>query len=244
MAHSPRAASATGRHILCVEDDAEIASMLAEVLRESGFESSIVASAREMDTVLDRQHVDLVLLDIMLPGEDGFSICRRLRANSQIPIIMVTARGEDVDRIVGLELGADDYVQKPYNSRELVARIRTILRRAEGPPDAVRLRRLGFGGWKINPTPRELHDADGIRISLTSLEFDLLLTFCRNPGRIMTREQLLEMVHGGLAGPIERSVDVHISRLRQKIEADPRDPQLIKTVRLGGYVFTPDVELL
>ncbi|WP_213775530.1 response regulator [Bradyrhizobium sp. dw_78] len=229
--------------ILCVEDDAEIARMLTEVLKESGFEPFFVGSAKEMDAVLDQHRIDFVLLDLMLPDEDGFSICRRLRAHSSIPIVMVTARGEDIDRIVGLEMGADDYVTKPFNSRELVARIRTVLRRTETAPGLTRLRerKLCFAGWQIDPTPRELHDPDGIRIALTSVEFDLLLVFCRNPGQILTREQLIELTHGRLAGPVERSIDVHISRIRQKIEADPRDPSIIKTVRLGGYVFTPDV---
>ncbi|MEH2481228.1 two-component system OmpR family response regulator [Nitrobacteraceae bacterium AZCC 2146] len=218
--------------------------MLTDILRESGFEPCFVSSAIEMDAVLKQRNVDLVILDIMLPDEDGLSICRRLRANSSIPIIMVTARGEDMDRILGLELGADDYVAKPFNSRELVARIRTILRRADSAPGTARQRerQLRFAGWQIDPASRELHDPEGVRIALTSVEFDLLLAFCRHPGQILTREQLIELTHGRLAGPIERSIDVHISRIRQKIEADPRDPNFIKTVRLGGYVFTPNVE--
>jgi two-component system OmpR family response regulator len=230
--------------ILCVEDDAEIARLLADVLDENGFAASFVGSAKEMDAVLDCGSVDLVILDLMLPGEDGLSICRRLRASSTIPIIMVTARGEDIDRIVGLEIGADDYVSKPFNSRELVARIRALLRRAAAAPGLARPqdRDLSFAGWRIDPTGRELHDPEGVRISLTSVEFDLLLSFCRNPGQVLSREQLIDMVHGGLVWPIQRSIDVHISRIRQKIEADPRDPLMIKTVRLGGYVFTPAVE--
>jgi two-component system OmpR family response regulator len=157
---------------------------------------------------------------------------------------MLTALKEDVDRIVGLEIGADDYVTKPFNSRELVARIRALLRRAQGEagPAPGRLRRLCFAGWRIEPTARQLHDPDGVRVAMTSAEFDLLLAFCQNPGRILSREQLLDLTHGGLAGPVERSIDVHVSRLRQKIEPNPRDPLLIKTVRLGGYVFTPVVE--
>jgi two-component system, OmpR family, response regulator len=232
------------KRILCVEDDADIAHMLTDVLKENGFDPSFVGSAAEMDKVLNRDSVDLVVLDVMLPGEDGLSICRRLRATSSIPIIMVTARGEDIDRILGLEIGADDYVSKPFNSRELVARIRALLRRAESAPGLARIRArpLIFADWSIDPTARELQDPSGIRIALTSVEFDLLLAFCRNPGRILAREQLIELVHGGVSGPIERSIDVHISRIRQKIEADPRDPSIIKTVRLGGYVFTPAVE--
>ncbi|SDS74560.1 two-component system, OmpR family, response regulator [Bradyrhizobium canariense] len=230
--------------ILCVEDDADIARMLTDVLEESGFEPSFVSSATEMDAALNRDDIDLVVLDVMLPGEDGLSICRRLRATSQIPIIMVTARGEEIDRILGLEIGADDYVSKPFNSRELVARIRALLRRAESAPGLSRFRArpLTFAGWRIDAAARELHDPDGIRIALTSVEFDLLLAFCRNPGRVLSRDQLIELIHGGSSGPIERSIDVHISRIRQKIEVDPRDPAVIKTVRLGGYVFIPAVE--
>jgi two-component system OmpR family response regulator len=240
---SPHSSVAKAR-ILCVEDDAEIARMLTDVLEENGFEPFFVGSAMDMDAMLERDSVDLVILDVMLPGEDGFSICRRLRGISSIPIIMVTARGEEIDRILGLEIGADDYVSKPFSSRELVARIRALLRRAESAPELSRFRTrpLRFAGWCIDPTARELFDCDGIRIALTSVEFDLLLAFCRNPGQILSREKLIDMIHGGHAGSIERSIDVHISRIRQKIETDPRDPSMIKTVRLGGYVFAPVVE--
>lgn len=218
--------------------------MLTDVLSESGFVAWSVSSAVDMDKLLARQTVDLVVLDIMLPGEDGLSICRRLRAASAIPIIMVTARGEHVDRIVGLEIGADDYVPKPFNSRELVARIRALLRRVQGGHETAprRARQLTFAGWRIDPATRQVQDPGGVRVAMTSVEFGLLLAFCRNPGRVLSREQLLELVHGGLAGSIERSIDVHVSRIRQKIEPDPRDPTLIKTVRLGGYLFAADVE--
>jgi two-component system, OmpR family, response regulator len=241
---SPSLSAAAKSRILCVEDDPEIARMLSDVLDENGFSPIFVGSATDMDVLLQRESIDLVVLDVMLPGEDGFSICRRLRMSSSIPIIMVTARGEEMDRIAGLELGADDYVTKPFNSRELVARIRALLRRADGSAAQQRLRPrpLTFAGWRIDPTARELHDPGGVRITLTSAEFDLLLAFCRNPGEILSREHLIELVHGGLAGPVERSIDVHISRIRQKIEPDPRDRSMIKTVRLGGYVFTPTVE--
>jgi two-component system OmpR family response regulator len=240
----------TSARILCVEDDPEIAHMLAELLADNGFAPVFVASAAEMDARLKRESIDLVLLDVMLPGEDGLSICKRLRMSSPLPIIMVTARGEDVDRILGLEFGADDYVTKPFNSRELVARIRALLRRAESGLASLRQRPrpLTFAGWRIDPNTRELHDPAGVRIMLTSVEFDLLLAFCRNPGKVLSREHLIEVVHGGLAGPLDRSIDVHISRIRQKIEPDPKDRamikdrSMIKTVRLGGYVFTPAVE--
>jgi two-component system, OmpR family, response regulator len=188
-----------------------------------------------MDAVLVRQPVDLVVLDVMLPGEDGLSICRRLRAESAIPILMLTARAEAIDRIVGLELGADDYVPKPFNSGELVARIRVLLRRAQGAHDVDRLRArpLRFAGWRIDPATRQLHDPDAIRVALTSVEFDLLLAFCRNPGRVLSREQLLEIVHGGAVGSIERSIDVHVSRVRRKNRAEPSRPHLDKDGALG-----------
>lgn len=232
--------------ILIVEDDLAIHHMLSEILSENGFSVSATTSAVEMDRALRREEVDLVVLDVMLPGEDGFSICGRLRASSNLPILMLTALGEDVDRIVGLEIGADDYVTKPFNSRELVARIRALLRRtrAFGVKTGQRLGPLRFAGWRIFPAERRLLSPEGVRVTTTSAEFDLLLAFCHHSGEVLSREQLLEWTHGGLAGPVERSVDVHVSRIRQKIEPDPRDPTLIKTVRLGGYIFTPEVEAL
>jgi two-component system, OmpR family, response regulator len=243
ISSSPANSSA---QILLVEDDAEICRMLSDVLAESGFVASSVNSAAQMDAILRTRDVDLIVLDVMLPGEDGLSICQRLRAASGIPIIMLTALKEDVDRIVGLEIGADDYVTKPFNSRELVARIRALLRRAHSDRlgHGSRASALCFAGWCIDQAARQLRSRDGVRVAMTSAEVDLLLAFCHNPGRILSREQLLELTHGGLAGPIERSIDVHVSRIRQKIESDPRDPILIKTVRLGGYVFTPKVEPL
>jgi two-component system, OmpR family, response regulator len=239
----PHSADAPAR-ILLVEDDLEISRMLVEAFATNGFVAKTVTSAQDMDSLLEREGIDLVVLDLMLPGEDGFSICRRLRAASSIPIIMLTALAEPVDRVVGLEIGADDYVTKPFHSRELIARIRALLRRSRGgavvgPGSAVRP--LRFLGWRIDPIERQLYSPDGVRVSTTSAEFDLLLAFCRNPGRVLSREQLLDLTHAGLAGPTWRSVDVHISRIRQKIEPDPRDPTLIKTVRLGGYIFTAAV---
>ena len=232
--------------ILIVEDDLAIHHMLSEILSENGFSVSATTSAVEMDRALRREEVDLVVLDVMLPGEDGFSICGRLRASSNLPILMLTALGEDVDRIVGLEIGADDYVTKPFNSRELVARIRALLRRTRsfGVKTGQRLGPLRFAGWRIFPADRRLLSPEGVRVTTTSAEFDLLLAFCQHSGEVLSREQLLEWTHGGLAGPVERSVDVHVSRIRQKIEPDPRDPTFIKTVRLGGYIFTPEVEAL
>jgi two-component system, OmpR family, response regulator len=227
-------------HILLVEDDAEISRMLADVLSDTGFVAHSVSSGVEMDAAMAPGTIDLVVLDIMLPGEDGLSICRRLRAKSSIPIIMLTARGADVDRIVGLEIGADDYVSKPFNSRELVARIRALLRRAHGGHTAgQRARPLVFCGWRLDLATRQLRNPDDAQVAMTTVEFDLLAAFCQNPGRILSRDQLIELTHSRLAGSLERSVDVHVSRIRQKIEPDPRDPTFIKTVRLSGYIFTP-----
>jgi two-component system OmpR family response regulator len=237
------AAPEPGARILLVEDDGAIQAMLADALRENGFSVAIAASGAEMDRTLTREKTDLVLLDVMLPGEDGRAICARLRAGSpNLPIIMVTALGDDIDRIVGLEIGADDYVTKPFNTRELIARIRALLRRARASGgQRPRQGPLAFAGWVIHPTERKLINPQGALVTTTSAELDLLLAFCTHPGEVLSREQLLELTHGGIAGPVERSVDVHVSRIRQKIEPDPGEPTYIKTIRLGGYIFTPEV---
>ncbi|MDE3176010.1 MAG: response regulator transcription factor [Pseudomonadota bacterium] len=233
----------TGARILLVEDDATIQNMLADALREAGFAVAIAASGAEMDRVMSREKADLVLLDLLLPDEDGRKICTRLRAASfNLPIIIVTALGDDVDRIFGLELGADDYVTKPFNTRELIARIRALLRRARVSEGArARQEPLRFAGWLLHPTERKLLNPQGALVTTTSAEFDLLLAFCTHPGEVLSREQLLDLTHSGVAGPVERSVDVHVSRIRQKIEPDVGDPTFIKTIRLGGYIFTPEV---
>jgi two-component system OmpR family response regulator len=243
---SAKAQAEHSARIVLVEDDAERARLLLDMLSAHGFAVTAVSSGVELKGVLEQGGADLLLLDVMLPGEDGFSICRRLRADSAIPIIMLTALGAPVDRVVGLEIGADDYVAKPFDSRELVARIRALLRRSRAAlsGDTQRMRALVFAGWRIHPGERQLYNPAGVRVATTSAEFDLLLAFCQHPGRVLSREQLLELTHGGLAGPVERSIDVHISRIRQKIEPDPRDPTLVRTVRLGGYIFTAAVELL
>ncbi|WP_432283691.1 response regulator transcription factor [Aminobacter sp. BA135] len=232
-----------GSRILIVEDDFEIAGMLSETLVENGMAVAIAASGSEMDVLLRNGRFDLIVLDIMLPGEDGLSICKRLRLETTVPILMLTALGEEIDRVVGLEIGADDYVTKPFGARELTARIRALLRRTAYPQQQrIRAKLLRFNGWQIDLIRRQLHDPSNARVATTTHEFDLLVAFCRNAGRVLSREQLLGVTHAGLAGPIERSVDVHVSRLRQKIETDARDPVLLKTVRLGGYLFTATVE--
>ncbi|MDY6963162.1 MAG: response regulator transcription factor [Pseudomonadota bacterium] len=230
--------------VLLVEDDEEIAGMVIEMLTENGLEAIAVGSSSHMDDALRKQAFDLIVLDAMLPGEDGFSICRRLRASSTVPIIMLTALGDEINRIVGIELGADDYVTKPFHPREFMARIKGLLRRASyGADQPQQPAAMQFAGWQIDPILRQLVNPDGVHVSMTTAEFDILLAFCQNPGRVMTREQLLRMTHAGLAGPVQRSIDVHISRVRQKIEPNVREPTVIKTVRLGGYMFTPKVEV-
>lgn len=232
-------------HILIVEDDPDIAGMLVDLVKSNGFGASSAASGIEMDRLLLRHQFDLIVLDAMLPGEDGFGICRRLRSSGSVPILMLTARREDIDRILGLELGADDYVTKPFNSRELMARIKSILRRASyGHETDEALVPMAFSGWRIDPKSRQLQDPDGTQVSMTTAEFDVLLAFCLNPNKVLTREQLLSMTHAGSAGPVERSIDAHISRVRQKIEPNLKDPTFIKTVRLGGYLFASKVERL
>jgi two-component system OmpR family response regulator len=230
--------------VLLVEDDIEMARLIGQTIAENGFSPRFATSATEMDLQLRDGDTDLILLDNRLPGEDGIGICRRLRRVSSLPIIMLTASDDDVDRINALELGADDYITKPFNSRELVARIRTVLRRSQSGRDIeeARARVFRFAGWCVHTIERQLYSPEGARITITSAEFDLLVAFCLNAGRVISREQLLDLTYGGAAGPVERTVDVHVSRIRQKIEADPREPALIKTVRLGGYLFTPPVD--
>uniref|UniRef100_A0AC34FRF6 Probable transcriptional regulator ycf27 n=1 Tax=Panagrolaimus sp. ES5 TaxID=591445 RepID=A0AC34FRF6_9BILA len=195
-----------------------------------------------MDVALSVGDFDLVILDVMLPGEDGYSLCRRLRSKMDIPILMLTSLGEEIDKVVGLEIGADDYVTKPFSARELMARMRSLLRRSQFKTKLERSKLIRFEGWTLDPIRRHLFDPSQARVAMTSHEFDLLLAFCRNPGRILSRDEILAATNVGLAGPIDRTVDVHVSRIRQKIEKDPRNPILLKTVRLGGYLFSACVE--
>jgi two-component system OmpR family response regulator len=230
-------------HILLVEDDQEISKLVARYLRANDCRVSISADGCQMDCALETNRIDLIVLDLMLPGEDGLSLCRRLRMNSSVPIVMLTAKGEEVDRIVGLEMGADDYLSKPFNPRELLARIRAVLRRAaQNDHPSTRTRVLTFLGWRLDGALRELRDPKGARVAVTDAEFDLLQALCERPGRVLSRDQLLDLTQGRAAAPFERSVDVLVSRLRRKIESDPHHPAIIKTVRSGGYLFTPTVE--
>ncbi len=231
-------------HILIVDDDREIRDLLARFLTKHGLRVSTAADGREMHRALDAGKFDLIVLDLMLPGEDGLTLCRNLRAKSRIPIIMLTAMGEETDRIVGLEMGADDYLPKPFNQRELLARIKAVLRRAEQVPAGPSVEDgsvLEFAGWSLDLESRELYRPDGVMVPLSSGEFELLAAFAAHPGRVLSRDQLLDLARGREAQPFDRSIDVQVSRLRRKIEADPQEPAFIKTVRNGGYSFAPQV---
>ncbi len=232
-------------HILVVDDDREIRDLLARFLANHGLRVSTAADGREMRRVLDQSAIDLVVLDLMMPGDDGLTLCRNLRAVTTMPVIMLTAMGEETDRIVGLEMGADDYMAKPFNPRELLARIKAVLRRAEprsaasGPGQG---EIAGFAGWALHLDKRELISPDGVLVPITGGEFELLAALVTHPGRVLNRDQLLDLARGREAQPFDRSIDVQVSRLRRKIEPDPMQPTLIKTVRNGGYMFTPTVE--
>jgi two-component system OmpR family response regulator len=231
--------------LLVVDDDGEIRSLLSNLLSSRGYKVRTARDEREMRRILNSSRIDLVILDIMLPGKDGLTICRELRASQSIPIIMLTARGDPTDRVVGLEIGADDYLAKPFDVRELEARIKAVLRRSPanagiGHSQSVSI--LVFAGWKLDVRQRQLHSPEGAEVELTTGEFDLLQVLAERPQCVLSRDQLLDLARGRDAAPFDRSIDVQVSRLRRKIEADPQEPELIKTVRGGGYLFTPSVE--
>ena len=232
--------------VLIVEDDPDISALVARYLGENGFDTEIARDGKAMDSRMALRRPDLVVLDINLPGEDGLSLCLRLRNAGGPPVIMVTAKGEDVDRILGLEMGADDYLPKPFNPRELLARIRAVLRRQAAGAGAVAApgpaRVLSFAGWTVDRGARRLTDPEGTRVALTSAEFDLLSTFCDHPGRVLSRERLLDLTQGPGSISQDRSVDIVVSRLRLKIEKNPREPDFVQTVRSSGYIFSPTVE--
>lgn len=230
-------------HILVCDDETDVREMLAEYLAKRGFRVTPAGSGRELREVLAAGPVSLVLLDINMPGEDGLSVLRALRAEGSLPVIMLTAAGETVDRIVGLELGADDYLGKPVDLRELSARIRAVLRRAgaaeaEPEPEAER-KRFPFGKAWLDIEAARLTDEQGADIPLTAMEFSLLKLFARNRGRVLNRDQILEGAHDQSWDPFDRSIDIRISRIRRKIERNPQKPEVIRTVRGVGYIYDP-----
>ncbi len=232
--------------ILIVEDDREIGPLVRDLLEPENYSVRWVQSGAAMDMALLKQTADLIVLDLMLPGEDGLSICRRLRAGTSIPIIMLTAKSEDLDRIIGLEMGADDYLAKPFNPRELLARIRAVLRRAAparaAAPAAGSGERVRFAGYTFDLAARWLRRSDGIEIELSAGDYDLLAVFVRLPQRVLSRDQLMDLTKGRSWDAFDRAIDVALSRLRRKIEADPMHPTIIKTVRNGGYMLAEQVE--
>ncbi len=234
-----------GPHILVVDDHREIRELVSRALSKEGFRVSTAADGRAMRKALADSRIDLILLDLMLPGEDGLSLCRGIRAESNIPIIMLTAKGEEVDRIVGLEMGADDYLPKPFSSRELVARIKAVLRRSREPAQTGnpgrRPKRYRFDRWTLDTGSRELLRADGVAVPLSTGEYDLLIAMVERPQRVLNRDQLLDLARGRSVAGLDRSIDTQVSRLRKKLELDPNDPKIIKTVWGGGYSFTPAV---
>ena len=234
-------------HILIVDDHREIRDALVKYLEKNGLRTTTAADAVAMDAAMKVGQFDLVVLDVMMPGEDGLSVCRRLRATHQIPILMLTALGDDTDRIVGLEMGADDYLAKPFNPRELLARLKAILRRSERAEitgGSLAGRCLAFDRWVLDTDRRSLTDAGGAEVALTSAEFRLLTVFLERPRFVLSRDQLLDLTSGRAAQVFDRTIDNQISRLRRKIEANPAKPALITTVRGGGYSLAADVKVV
>jgi len=231
-------------HILVVDDDREIRDLLSRFLEKQGMRVSAARDAREARRLWPMGRYHIVVLDLMMPGESGLDFARWLRSQSNVPILMLTAMAEETDRIVGLELGADDYVQKPFNPRELLARIRAILRRTngEGPALEADARPIQFAGWTLEPGRRRLLNPDGAEVPLTGGEYELLAALVERPNRILTRDMLMDLLRGRQAGPFDRAIDVAVSRLRRKLEDDGRNPNLIKTVRGGGYVLSTTIE--
>jgi len=229
------------RKILVVDDDPEIRRMVSSLLAREGWETAEAGDGEALDGCLARFEPDLVVLDLMLPGEDGLSICRRLRAERALPILMLTAKGDEMDQIVGLELGADDYVAKPFSPRLFVARVRALLRRGETKTARPANRRYAFDRFVIDLDARMLADEDGGSVMLTSAEFDLLACFVLHPRRVLSRDQILDWTHGRSADPYDRTVDITVSRLRKELEQQSPGNRLISTVRNGGYLLTAAV---
>jgi DNA-binding response OmpR family regulator len=230
--------------IALVEDDEDIRRLVRDLLAREGFAVEVAETAAAFDQILARKRPDLVILDLMLPGEDGLSICRRLRSRGATPILMLTAKSDPVDRVIGLEMGADDYVTKPFDPRELLARVRALLRRARNHGEVEPSRRYAFEGLIIDLDARRLTTEAGKAVALTSAEFDLLACFVARPRRVLSRDQLLDWTRGRDADPFDRTIDMTISRLRKKVEAAAPGLDLITTVRNNGYLFVPIVKQL
>ena len=231
-------------HVLVVDDDGEIRKLLGEYLERNGFRVSLANDGKEMRRRLELNRPDIVVLDLMLPGESGLTLCRDLRADSTLPVIMLTARNEEVDRVLGLEMGADDYLATPFSARELLARIKAILRRARSLPENLQsdsARRIRFAGWVLDTVHRQIVSAANVVTPLSGAEYRLLRIFLRHPNRVLNRDQLMDLTQGKDADPLDRSIDVQVSRLRNRLGDDPREPRLIKTVRGEGYVLAVDV---
>ena len=231
-------------HILVVDDHSEIRDLLKRFLEQHGLRVSCARDGKEMKRLLEEREFDLLVLDLMMPGEDGLTLCRELRVKSNLPIIMLTAMGEETDRIIGLEMGADDYLAKPFNPRELLARIKAVMRRTQAetqPAAETQTRDLRFDRWLLDVNRRELVDEDGVGLSLSTAEFDLLKVFLERPQRVLSRDQLLDLARGREAVAFDRAIDTLVSRLRRKLERDPKNPELIKTIWGGGYMFSADV---
>ncbi len=235
----------TPDHILIVDDDAEIRHLLSAYLQKNGLRVTAVGDGKAMERALVAARIDLIVLDLMLPGDDGLTLCRQLRAKSDIPVLMLTARSDETDRVVGLEMGADDYLTKPFSARELLARIKVILRRARSLPSNLQpedVREARFAGWTLDTMHRHLISPAGVVVALSGAEYRLLRIFLSHPNRVLNRDQLVDLTQGREADPLDRSIDVQVSRLRQRLGDDPRDPVLIKTVRGMGYVLAVSVE--
>jgi two-component system, OmpR family, response regulator len=232
-------------HLLLVDDDEDILSLLTAFFRKHGHVVSTAATGAQMFAELARQPIDIVILDVMLQNDDGFDLCRRLRAASPMPVIMLTGMADPTDRVVGLEIGADDYLTKPFDPRELLARVKAVLRRtvekAVAPTRSETRPLLCFAGWRLDVARRELRSADNVLVLLSGGEFDLLLAFVEHPQRVLTRDQLIEYAHGSSYPAFDRSIDVQVSRIRNKLEHDPKTPSLIRTVRNAGYIFSSEV---
>jgi two-component system OmpR family response regulator len=247
-AQSPAAAPASSPslvpHLLVIDDDREIRDLLGMFLERQGFRVTVARDAREARRLWGQGIFQLVVLDLMMPGENGLDFARWLRSQSDVPIVMLTAMGEETDRILGLELGADDYMPKPFNPRELLARIRAVLRRvgeAGSRGEESGQRNITFADWTLDPTRRRLINPEGVEVPLTGGEYDLLAALVERANRVLTRDMLLELLRGRQAGPFDRAIDVAISRLRRKLEDNGRHAQIIKTVRGGGYVLAAEV---